>query len=275
MSNDTRTQTHPVRAVIFDLSGTVIDHGSRGPAVAFVELFARHGVAISEAEARQPMGLHKRDHIAALLQEPEIAGRWTRVHGRAPGQPELDHLYAAFTPLQIEVLAHHSEVLPGVPELAAELRRRGIPYAATTGFDSPMIMEIIPAVRAQGFSPDVFVCPDLVGGGRPAPWMVFHAARVMNAYPLSRFVKAGDTAADIGEAQNAGMWAVAVVATGNEIGLSAEQLAALPAAERESRFAAARRKFMALGAHYVIDSTADLLPVMEEIGARIARGERP
>ncbi|MBK7931754.1 MAG: hypothetical protein IPJ98_31015 [Bryobacterales bacterium] len=37
-----------VRAVIFDISGTVLDYGSRGPVVAFVELFARHGIAISE-----------------------------------------------------------------------------------------------------------------------------------------------------------------------------------------------------------------------------------
>ena len=34
-------------------------------------------------------------------------------------------------------------------------------------------------------------------------------------------------------------------------------------------------EFRAAGAHYVIDSVADLLPVLELIEQRLARGERP
>ena len=49
-----------VDAVIFDWAGTVVDFGSRAPAGAFVEVFRRHGVAISIAEARGPMGSEKR-----------------------------------------------------------------------------------------------------------------------------------------------------------------------------------------------------------------------
>ena len=35
-------------AVVFDWAGTVVDFGSRAPVGAFVELFARHGVTISD-----------------------------------------------------------------------------------------------------------------------------------------------------------------------------------------------------------------------------------
>ena len=45
-----------IRLVAFDLAGTTIDFGSRAPAGVFVELFARHGVTVSEAEVRGPMG---------------------------------------------------------------------------------------------------------------------------------------------------------------------------------------------------------------------------
>jgi phosphonoacetaldehyde hydrolase len=41
-------------------------------------------------------------------------------------------------------------------------------------------------------------------------------------------------------------------------------------AAREGHGAAAGR-----GAHYVVDSVADLLPVLDDIEARLARGERP
>lgn len=35
-----------VKAVIFDWAGTIVDHGSIAPVLAFVEVFKRHGVEI-------------------------------------------------------------------------------------------------------------------------------------------------------------------------------------------------------------------------------------
>jgi phosphonoacetaldehyde hydrolase len=48
-------------------------------------------------------------------------------------------------------------------------------------------------------------------------------------------VKVGDTPSHIEEARDAGMWAVGVTSTGNEIGLSEEDWAALTQAERKKR----------------------------------------
>jgi phosphonoacetaldehyde hydrolase len=115
----------------------------------------------------------------------------------------------------------------------------------------------------------------MVGAGRPAPWMAFHAAKQMGLYPMSTIVKVGDTAVDVEEARNAGMWAVSVTVTGNEVGLSATEWAALQAGEREAMRARARERFLSLGAHYVIDSAADLLPVIDRINERLAAGDRP
>ena len=264
-----------VRAVIFDISGTVMDFGSRGPVAAFVELFARHGVAISEPEARVPMGMHKLDHVWALLSDPAIAARWLSVHGTLPDRNTLQSLYQNFGPLQVEVLKNHLDLLPGVAEVTAELRRRSIRLASTTGFETSIMDDVKSAALAQGYEPECWVGPDLVGAGRPAPWMIFYAARQIGVYPLHTFVKVGDTPADIAEARNAGTWAVSVVRTGNEIGLSLAQWDALPPEEQSNRYEAASARFLSLGAHYVIDSVASLLPVIEDISARIAGGERP
>lgn len=264
-----------VRAVIFDLSGTTIDYGSRGPVIAFVELFARHGVTASEEEARRPMGIHKKDHIWSMLTDPPICARWVQANGQTPTRELLDKLYAEFTPLQTEVLGRHCDVLPGVPEVVQELRRRGIKIANTTGFDTGMMGEMIKQAAAQGYSPDCYVCPDQVGGGRPAPWMAFYAARQLGVYPMRAFVKVGDTPNDIAEAYNAGMWSVGVVRHGNEVGLSQKELEALPEKKRDALLSTACRRLTSLGAHYVIDSTAMLMPVIDEISERLARGDRP
>lgn len=264
-----------VRAVVFDISGTIMDFGSRGPVAAFVELFARAGVVISEAEARGPMGLHKLDHVWAILSSPAVSERWRQVHGQAPAQEDLRQLYSGFAALQFEVLKNHLDLLPGIASLAEELRRRQIPFANTTGFEKAMMTDLIPAAAQQGYIPDVWVCPDDVGGGRPAPWMIYHAARRMGVYPPHAVVKVGDTAADIAEARNAGAWPVAVIETGNEIGLSRTDWEALAETERRRLYTAAEARFRDLGARYVLRCAAELLPVLDEIDSRIRRGEKP
>ena len=264
-----------VRAVIFDLSGTALDYGSRGPVVAFVELFQRHNVAVTNAEARRPMGTHKKDHIWMMLSDPGIAARWETSNGEKPTPEILEKLYEEFAPLQMEVLKNHCDVIPGVAEVVKELRKREIKIASTTGFDTGMMKDLVRLAADGGFTPDVFVCPDLVGKGRPAPWMAFYAARHLDVYPMKTFVKVGDTPNDVAEAHSAGMWAVSVVHSGNEVGLSQAELAALPAAERQTLFSSARARLAASGPHYIIDSAADLLPVVDDITARLVRGERP
>src|SRR5262245_48866348 len=113
-----------LRAVIFDWAGTTVDHGSRAPARVFVEVFERSGVAITEAEARGPMGRAKRDHIAAILTLPRVSSAWHAQYGRRPGESDVDRLYTEFLPLQRDVLAEHADVISGVPEVVAECRRR-------------------------------------------------------------------------------------------------------------------------------------------------------
>jgi phosphonoacetaldehyde hydrolase len=221
------------------------------------------------------MGTHKRDHIQALLDNPSIRDRWESIHGEKPSSRLLDRLYHEFGSVQTETLRRHCDIIPGVPEVARELRQRGIKIANTTGFDSGMIRELIERAAEGGYAPDLWVCPDQVGGGRPAPWMVFYAARTLEVYPMRTIVKVGDTPADVAEADAAGTWAVSVIRSGNEVGLSQEELAALPVAEQEQRLSRARARLAACGPHYLIDTAAELLPVIEAISARLAGGERP
>ena len=76
-------------AVVFDWAGTLVDFGSCAPMGAFVRLFAEFGVSVSIAQARGPMGLAKRDHIATLCRLPEVAGRdVVAAYGEKTGGPE-------------------------------------------------------------------------------------------------------------------------------------------------------------------------------------------
>jgi phosphonoacetaldehyde hydrolase len=50
---------------------------------------------------------------------------------------------------------------------------------------------------------------------------------------------------------------------------------ALDPADREARRQRAYARMRQCGAHYVVDSIADLVPCLDDIEARLARGERP
>ena len=63
--------------------------------------------------------------------------------------------------------------------------------------------------------------------------------------------------------------------SGNCFGLSREDAAALAPAEFKERRAAAMKTLERAGAHYVIDSVADLMPIVQKIEERLARGDRP
>jgi phosphonoacetaldehyde hydrolase len=257
------------RAVIFDWAGTTVDYGSRAPTAAVLEIFRRSGVEISAAEARGPMGLAKRDHIAAILSLPRIAAAWQQVHGQSPAEAEVDRLYGEFLPLQKEVLAQHADVIPGVPEILAECRRRGLGIGSTTGYTRALMDVLDPLGRRGGFDPDVVICSDDVARGRPAPWMHFRAAEKLNAFPPSALVAVDDTPVGIEAGRNAGAWTVAVTKSGNSLGLSPAEAAALDPGELQRRIDVATAQFKTLGADYVIESVADLLPVLDEIANRL------
>jgi phosphonoacetaldehyde hydrolase len=79
----------------------------------------------------------------------------------------------------------------------------------------------------------------------------------------------------IHEGRAAGTWTVGVTASGNEVGLSFEEWAALPPADRRLRTDHAGEVLRRAGAQYLVDTVAGLLPVIDEIEQRMAAGERP
>ena len=84
-----------------------------------------------------------------------------------------------------------------------------------------------------------------------------------------------DTEVGIEEGLNAGCWSIGVELTGNAFGLDEDEAEALSEEEFEARSSEAYARLARAGAHYVVDSAADLLDVLDEIEGRLARGERP
>ena len=264
-----------LQAAILDWAGTTVDYGSFSPIRAMQQVFRLRGITVSDDEVRRDMGLLKKDHIRALLRLARVAEAWRQLFGREVAESDVEQLYREFQPVQLARLEQDSDVIPGVAEALERMRRRGLKIGSTTGYTRPMLEILLKKAATQGYEPDCSLVPDDVGGGRPLPWMCYEIAVQLKVFPLESFVKVGDTVADTEEGLNAGMWTVGVVRTGNMVGLTQAQFAALSPAEQETRLQTGRERLREAGTHYVIDSVSDFDPIFDEIDARLQRGERP
>lgn len=270
-----RSYRGPLKAVILDWAGTTIDYGSRAPAMVFVEVFKQQGVALTLEEARGPMGMAKKDHIREITRMAGVAQRWREVHDRLPTEADIEAMYEAFIPLQLDCLADYADLIPGMTEAIADFRQRGLKIGSNTGYNREMIHILLAAARKQGYEPDSTVCATEVPAGRPEPWMALQNALEMRVYPLEAIVKIDDTVPGIEEGLNGGMWTIGLVQTGNEIGLSEAEVEALAPEVLQVRLEQGYQRLAQAGAHYVVDGIWDVPGILDEIADRLFDGEKP
>ena len=262
-------QTPRIRAVMLDWAGTTVDHGSIAPVLALKTLFAKHEIALSMEDARRDMGLLKRDHIQAILALPNVRAEWHKQFGAEPGAEDVARLFDEFGPLQMDIITQHSQVIEDVADVTKRWRSRGLLIGSTTGYTREMLNPVLAQAAANGYRPDTSVCPDEVGAGRPAPWMLARNAQLLNVYPPSSCVKIGDTISDIEEGRNAGMWTIGLTRTGNMIGLDAESLNQLSSAQKVALLDQAADKMLSAGAHFVVEDLSACDDVLAQIETKL------
>jgi phosphonoacetaldehyde hydrolase len=105
--------------------------------------------------------------------------------------------------------------------------------------------------------------------------MCFENARRLGVYPMEAIVKVDDTTVGIEAGLNAGMWTVGIVRSGNLVGLSEQELSALPPKEQAQKIEAATAELCRCGAHLVIDTIAELPSALAQISECLHQGQRP
>jgi phosphonoacetaldehyde hydrolase len=267
--------TGPVQSVILDWAGTAVDHGCLGPVAVFVDVFADAGISVSIDQARQFMGIAKKDHIRSMCRLPSVGAAWKKQYGHLPDENDVDTLYDNTARRMVNTIGNHSDPIDGVVETMEKLRAMDIKIGSSTGYVKEMMDVLVPIARGKGYHPDAIVCSSDVPAGRPYPWMCYLNAMKLNTYPMEAMVKIGDTVADIEEGLNAGMWTIGITRTGNEMGLTQDQVAALDPGDMATRLGVIEARFKASGVHYVVEQTADILPVISEINEKLSDGELP
>ncbi len=254
-----------IQLVVLDWAGTAIDFGCFAPVDSFAMALAPHGISATTDEIRRPMGLAKLDHLRALLAMPRLAEQWQTSKGRGWDESDVERIYRdQYIPLQLNAVASHDRLIPGLLPVVAALRSNGLKIATTTGYFREAARLVFDSATRQGYARDLDVLPDEVSAGRPLPWMIFRAMETLGVYPPAAVMKVGDTVADIEEGRNAGAWSVGVIASSSEVGLTEPEWLAQAESERRRLVESVRRKFEEAGAHATIETLAELPALIAE-----------
>jgi hypothetical protein len=145
---------------------------SIAPVLAFIETFKRAGISIDQPIARGPMGLNKRDHIKAILAVPSVAQQWQSKHGNPWSERDVDALYHAFTPVQIETVRRRADPIPGALSVIAGLRKTGVKVGSCSGYNEPIMAVLQEEAAKQGLTTDAVT------------WYVWFACRLWAVAPF-------------------------------------------------------------------------------------------
>lgn len=269
--------TNPTRlqAAILDWAGTVVDFGSFAPTQIFAEAFAEFDVEVSIEEARGPMGMGKWDHIRTLCDQPAIAERYSKVFGRTPSDDDVTAIYERFMPLQIDKIAVHSALIPGALQTLTGLRAGGLKIGSCSGYPKVVMDKVVELAKRNGYVADHVVATDETPNGRPWPAQALANVIALGIDDVGACVKVDDTVPGILEGRRAGMWTVALVCSGNALGLTWEEYQALDAGTLARERQRIHALFESARPHYLVDTINDLPEVVADINQRLAKGEMP
>lgn len=257
-----------IKGVIFDWAGTTVDFGCFAPVEVFLSVFKEADIDVTYDEAREPMGMSKIDHIRTMLNMPRIQEAWELRYNRPSTEEDVERLYASFEKLLIDGLAQYTTPIPNVLDTVKALKEAGIRIGSTTGYTTEMMKVVAEEAAKKGYAPEFIATADLIGGkGRPYPYMIFENMKQLGLASVAEVVKVGDTVADILEGVNAGGISVGVIVGSSEMGLSEEAYTALSEAEQNALIEKTRAKFEEAGAHYTIETMAELVGLIDKLSS--------
>lgn len=250
-----------------DWAGTTVDFGCQGPVQAFVEAFQEFDIPVTVAEAREPMGMGKREHVAALFAMPRIAALWKERFNARPDASAVDSVYEKVERSMLDVIGRYSVPIQGSVKAIETMRSMGLAIGSCTGYPRSVGEALAKTARKLGYEPDVLVCATDVPEGRPAPDMCLEVLKRLKVPNPTHAVKIGDTVNDVLEGLRAGMWVIGITLTGSLAGQSEEEMEALPENEKNALHEDISRKLLAAGAHYTARDLPSCIPVLKSIMA--------
>ncbi|HRE47972.1 MAG TPA: HAD family phosphatase [Aggregatilineales bacterium] len=189
----------PLRAVVFDLDGTIIDTETPDYE-AWREVYQRHGLDVSLDLWKQRVGFATIDGVSDVFDPQRHLERLT-------GKPLTAHEREA-QHVRYLALCAAQPILPGVRELIEAVAARGIPLGLASNSDRPWVEHWLTHVRLRSYFTCVYTRDD-VSKPKPAPDM-YEAVVACLGLPAESCLAIEDSPTGMRSALSAGLRVVAV-----------------------------------------------------------------
>jgi 2-phosphoglycolate phosphatase len=184
-----------LRAVLFDMDGTLLDTAPDFIAIAQAMLADRGFPAIDDKLIRDEISGGAKAMVAATF-------------AMSPNEPEFEALRLEFLERYQQGCAVHSRLFDGMETLLADIEKAGLIWGVVTNkpvrFAEPIMQQLGLAERSA-----VLICPDHVTRSKPDPEPLILACSRLDLDPAS-VLFVGDDLRDIESGRDAGTKTAAV-----------------------------------------------------------------
>ena len=252
-----------LEAIIFDLSGTIIDFGSLATILAMKNAFLKIGMNIDNDIIKLNMGIKKIDHIKKISKHPKIRKEWLRKNKNIISRKDIKYISHNFDKyLKIEV-KKNLNLIPNVKKIFNILRRNNIKIGATTGYPKSIVKIIKPFLKKNEILPSQVISVDDVRKGRPYPDMCLKNFSKLRLKNPKSCLKIDDSLSGIYEGKNAKMKTVGLIFTGIQSGLSYKKLKSKTINQKKIMRNKITKVFKAGKADFILDDLYHLEKVIK------------
>ncbi|WP_165773448.1 HAD-IA family hydrolase [Zooshikella ganghwensis] len=264
-----------IQAVIFDMTGTLVDFGAKANGQALQQLFNQYQIQLPPDTLLAVADLPDLAQLKYLFAIESIKDQWQQHQGSLPDEKQLEQLNIQLRTQQI-VCASQQLSLPVDSKTVFQfIRKQGYKVGVCTHYCRDIASDLIPQLAEEGIKIDHWVSAADVSQPRPAPHLALTCAVALDILSVSACVKVDDSLKGIEEGLNAGMWTIGTAISGEYNNRSINEWNQLSNTERDKIRSEATLSLYRAGAHYVVDTISDIQSCLEDIEARLKRGERP
>jgi phosphonoacetaldehyde hydrolase len=256
------------------LGGTIVDRYSFTPLLCIQRAFKGNRINVTGSMIRKDMGLSKEDHINKLFEDKNIQKQWDHKYHQRPTKGDKLGLLSDFKVLLERETKLNMKVLPHTAKCISKLRKDNIVTGVTTGFDLEQMERIKWLLESENIFLDSYVSSTCLNKpGRPEPHMIFENMARLKIDDPRRLIKIDDTVSGIQEGLNADCWTVAVSRWSSNMNVnSKEEIDQLENLgnnnnyyQLRDRINKSRKILESSGAHYVINTLAELPSIIDDI----------
>ncbi len=252
-----------IEAVIFDLSGTLVDFGSLATIEAMKKIFKNKGVIIDNNTIKKDMGIKKIKHLKKILNYPIVKAKWKNIFGIKISTTQINELNKNFdNELKAEV-KKKLNIIPNVKNLFKILKKNNIKIGATTGYPKKITKIIIDYLHKNKVYIDYYVSDDEVKNSRPSPDMCIKNIKKLKV-SAKNSMKVDDSVAGIVEGNRAGMISVALTLTGINLGKNLKTFRILSNKNKNKIILSSKKIFKKVNAKYIINDHFEFEKLLKE-----------